>query len=213
MSRGSYVVGGVGMIMLAVAALGYFIMEWVYDNTGIPGQVARAALLVLSILVGVALTLAGFGWFGVSRKTGSMLAMSSYVLALVFAWWLLVADAIRVAVYDLGIGVSPIILHTLIGGTPLRVHHVILFAAHLFLGIVFFTWGVTAIVLADKISVKGLSIAAGVLFLVAGSGYCVSFFGFVDWSVFYLQYGAIILPIAAILMAVLLFMPPDKKSA
>jgi len=213
MSRGMHIVGGVGMIMLAVAALGYFIMEWVYENTGISGLVARVGLLVLSILVGVAITLAGLGWFGVSRKTGNMLAMLSFVLALIFAWWLLVADAIRVVGYDLGLGVGPVILETLLGGDPLRIHHVILFAGHLFLGIVFILWGVTAIVLADKFSVKGLSIAAGALFLVAGIGYCISFLGFVDWFFFYLQFGAIILPVAAILMAVLLFMTPAKKSA
>lgn len=213
MSRVLYIVGGVGMIMLAVAALGYFIMEWVYDNTGIPGLVARVALLVLSILVGVALTLAGLGWFGLSRTTGNMLAMFSFVLALVFAWWLLVADAIRLVVYDLGLGISPVILHTLIGGDALRVHHVILFAAHLFLGILFIIWGVTTIGLADKFRVKGLGIAAGALFLVAGIGYCINFLGFLDWFIFYLQFGAIILPVAAILMAVLLFMTPAKKSA
>jgi len=212
MSRGLCITGGIGMIMLSIAAVFYSTMEWVYDNTGIPGDLARMILLVASVLVGVSLLLAGLGWLGLSHSSAKGLATICFVLALVFGWWLLIADAVRVVFYDIGLNISPIVMYTVIGHNALRLHHILLFLAHLFLGILFILWGVTAILAAKDLRVKGLGIAAGVLFLIAGIGYCINFFGMITWTLFYIPLGAILLGIAAILMAVALFMPPATKA-
>ena len=111
--------------------------------------------------------------YGYRRNYGSTMGLATYIISLIFLWFLLVS---KLLLYT-GLVFVPYTTYyyTYWMPGPLYAHYYALYiTGNALIGVLFILWG-SAQILARKYTGKGgLLIASGVLFIIAGSFWCTT---------------------------------------
>ena len=147
-SRVPFIIGGIGMLLLLIGGNGMWILEIFPYNS----LVYTANLVV----IGLGLTLAAFGFIGYRMNYHSSMGLVTALVTLIFAWWLPALYAAQGAFHGPGIYLWGALLIT---GMEM-------------LGVSLILWGVTVTRVRHRAGHSRLGVAAGVLFILAGSFWC-----------------------------------------
>lgn len=200
-------VGGIGMILLGIAAIIYFPVYflWYWGYIFMTAQVAFILMIALATLMFVGLLLGGLGMFAYRQNYGLTMGLVSFILAVVFGWMLMVSDGLTLYGIISGVWIpSP---------DPYYYLDTYLWILGAFLlGIVLILWGVTNIQVRSHIDKSGLAMAAGIIFIIAAIGFVSTIAAFwIFWLYelhLYILIAFIFLFVAAILNAVVLLTAP-----
>jgi hypothetical protein len=206
MARPLFTIGGIGMILLGITGIIYWLMYAVFYYL-LPGTLPWIAMAGVSTLIFVAALLGGLGLLGYKLYNGKILGLKAFIVTVVFSWWLMVSDVMTVVGIDF---ITPL---TDILGRHLSIDSAVWFLGYFFLGFVFLYWGMTLIQTASETGKKRLSVAAGVMYLIAGIGYMLDFGGFLVWEIVLFQFGAVMLLAGGILGAMVFLTAETKQTA
>lgn len=147
-TRAPFLAGAVGHFLAAGGAIAYGIGAVVAVSPG-------AFLILLAPIFSGALLVQLPGFWGFRRNYGSRMGLATFVYGLAAVTFFLIVNIILVAVVP---GVF-------LGGVPL----VLFIAAFVTLGALFILQGVAFILVRRFVGSAGLSLATGILFIIAGS--------------------------------------------
>jgi hypothetical protein len=169
-----YKIGGLGMLIWAFALLIYELYYWF---GGVPGLDYILGMTIISLVIGLGATLTVFTGIGLWRYHDSKLALSGFILSLLFGWIIFASD-----VLDLIYGMNTFLLLWGLG--------------YIVMGILITVWG------AIMISAEEVS---GYPILAKYGGYALFFGGFIyltftyaTWSMILVFPGLIMTAIAVL---------------
>jgi len=199
-SRGLSIVGGVGMILLGIAAITYWSMYLIYwlFLSGILPWIAMAGV---SAFIFIAAIMAGLGLLSLKLNYGKSMGLIGFIFTFIFGWWILVSDIMTVVGIDFATPIRDI------NGYHVSIDSVIWFLGFFFIGLLLLFWGIALIMTAKPMGKTGLAIAAGAMLLLAGIFYMVNIAAILVWEIaVYNVLGPIFLLIGGMLAAVVFFM-------
>ena len=153
-SKGMYIVGIIGFIMLMVSTTLIEAFDTVY--------LGYVAFLIAWVLVCVGVVLGSFTFLGFYRYFGSTLSLIVFILSLVFPWFLL----------------SSIIVEFIIGYSMISM--ILFLLGLLFFGVLLLLWGSVFFLLRTKFRQPEVNLVASI-FLVLSSGYFLRLYLYVSF--------------------------------
>jgi len=173
-TKGFFIVGGIGSIMNVVAAILLFFDTLWFSG----GWWYRLDIIDMSgaVLVFIGTLLAGIGYLGMRRNYGSAMGTASFAMGIVTGLFFIIQLVVRVIAY------GSYDYYYDYYDSPLYLVSVIFFlAAFVIFGASQIIWGATHIVTRKFVN-SGLSLATGILLIIAGSltaSFLLSFIGII----------------------------------
>jgi hypothetical protein len=102
------------------------------------------------------------------------MGLATFILSLIFPWFLLLAKLLLYSGLVFVPYTSPYYpYHTYMMPGPLLLHYVVLYIlGTVLIGVLFILWGCALLVIRNYTGIAGLPIAAGIIFIIAGSFWC-----------------------------------------
>ncbi len=144
-SKGMYIVGITGFIMLIVATI---LMEPLPAYLG-----GVLTYIMLWVIFSVGIVLGSFTFFGFYKDHGSKFGLVVFIISLVFPWFLL----------------SSVILDFILGYS--LIVEIFFVLGLVFLGVVFLLWGSAMLVARKEFRQPELLLVAGILFMLESVSY------------------------------------------
>ncbi len=173
-SRAFFIMGFIGMIILMASGM----INWIFDTTGFffywmfmmpfPVYTISLAIFCASIVV------TSIALYGYRRNYGSLMGIATFIISLILPWFLLIA---KLLLYT-GLVFTPHTsyyppYYTYYYPGPLYIHYFALYiTGAVLIGVLFILWGCALFVVRKHTGKAGLPIAAGILFIIAGSFWC-----------------------------------------
>ncbi len=171
MTKPLFIVAAVGYIIAMIAAI-WYIADWAFLYTDAILDIAMWWVFAVGLLLG------SFAFLGYRSYYGSSMGLATFIISLVFIWF-----------YPLGYTLWYTPLYFI--GIFLEIIGVVL------IGVMMILWGVSKIVVRNKTGQMGVTLAAGIIFIITGGFMCTYLF---------LLVGCIVLLPAAILGMTSLFL-------
>ncbi|MDH5691349.1 MAG: DUF2180 family protein [Candidatus Bathyarchaeota archaeon] len=174
-TKGFFIVGGIGSIMNVVAAILLFFGTLWFSGGW---RWYRLDIIDMSgaVLVFIGTLLAGIGYLGIRRNYGSAMGTASFAMGIVTGLFFIVQLVVNVIAYS-----SYDYYHDYYDSPWYVVSLIVFLAALVIFGASQIIWGATHIVTRKFVN-SGLSLATGILLIIAGSltaSFLLSFIGII----------------------------------
>ena len=112
-----------------------------------------------------------FAFYGQRRNYGSTMALTTFIISVIFIWFQLIPGIISVFLFGAGYPSSPYYYYFYY--SPLyMIYNIMSYLGYILAGVMIILWGCALLTTRVHMGNEGLGIAAGVLFIITGSFWC-----------------------------------------